>query len=69
MQESRTLTHANAKEVAEWCEGILVDEHDALDHSVTSPGINLAVAGGTVQRASLNDVIIRLNDGQFVIFK
>jgi hypothetical protein len=67
--ESRTLTAKNADELAEWCQGRVVIERDALDTSVSQPGINLRVAGGEVQRASVGDAIIKLNDGTFTIFR
>lgn len=66
--EARNLTENNAEELAHWCGGRLVREHDALDHSKSTPGINVPV-GNDVQRASVGDTIIRKNDGQFEIFK
>lgn len=65
---ARTLTAENARDVAEWCKGQLVTEHDALDHSVTSPGINLR-CGDEIKRASVGDIIILQNNGEFTIFK
>lgn len=66
--EARNLTANNAAELAHWCSGMLVKEHDALDHNKVSPGINVLTADG-VQRASVGDTIIRNNDGTFRIFK
>lgn len=66
--EARNLTENNAEELAHWCGGRLVREHDALDHSKSTPGINVPV-GNDVQRASVGDTIIRKNDGKFEIFK
>lgn len=66
--EAKTLTQNNALELAAWCQGRAVVEHDALDHSKTSPGINVPTVDG-VERASLGDMIIRNNDGSFRIFK
>jgi hypothetical protein len=66
--EARNLTDRNAEELAHWCGGLVVKEHDALDHSNWTPGINLRV-GDDVQRASVGDTIIRKNDGTFEIFK
>lgn len=66
--EARILTGDNGQELAEWCGGRLVMEHDALDHSKASPGINVPI-GDEVQRASLGDTIIRKHDGTFEIFK
>lgn len=66
--EARTLTHENAAEVAEWCNGKIVKEHDALNHSVTSPGINIQ-CGDEIKRASVGDVVIRKSDGTFEVYK
>lgn len=64
--EARTLTDENVWELATWCGGNPVVEHDALDHSKTSPGINVP-CGDEVVRASLGNVIIRKNDGTFQV--
>jgi hypothetical protein len=66
--EARSLTRENAAELAHWCGGRLVTEHDALDHESTSPGVNVPV-GNDVERASLGDLIIHNNDGTFTVFK
>lgn len=66
--EARTLGMDNAGELADWCGGQAVVEHDALDDDKMTPGINVPV-GDDVQRASLGDTIIRKNDGTFEIFK
>ena len=66
--ESKTLTTDNVKEVAEWCGGRPVVEHDALDNDKTSPGINVPVCQN-VERASLGDMVIRNEDGSFRVFK
>jgi hypothetical protein len=67
--EARVLTRDNALQVAAWCKGRVVGEQDALDTSVLTPGINLQVHTGDIQRASMGDTIIRRNDGTFEIFK
>lgn len=66
--EARTLTENNAAELADWCRGRAVTEHDALSRDKSYPGINVPVGDG-VQRASLGDTIIHKNDGSFEIFK
>lgn len=66
--EARTLTEKNAEALAAWCGGRAVVEHDALDSTKTSPGINVPVSGG-VERASLGDTLIRKADGTFEIFR
>jgi hypothetical protein len=64
----RTLTRDNAKEIAQWCGGRVVTEHDALAHDVTSPGVNVPV-GTEVERASLGDMVFQKDDGSFGVFK
>lgn len=66
--EARTIGEKNAEAIAHWCGGKAVVEHDALDSSKTSPGINVLV-NGEVERASLGDTIIRKSDGTFEIFR
>jgi hypothetical protein len=68
--EARTVTANNAKELAEWCGGRAVVEHDALDSGITSPGINVPVGKGIgVKRASMGDVIVQKHDGTFDVVK
>lgn len=66
MMDARTLTRSNADEIAEWCGGRRVVQHDALDDSTTFPAVNVPV-GDEVERAQLGDVIIRNPDGTFRI--
>lgn len=66
--DARTLTRDNVWELVMWCGGKAAVEHDALDDSVSSPGINVPVKDG-VERASLGDTIIQTNDGSFEISK
>jgi hypothetical protein len=66
MLDARTLTRSNAREIAEWCGGRPVVQHDALDDSVTYPAVNVPV-GNQVERAQLGDVIIQNPDGTFRI--
>lgn len=66
--QARTLTAVNVMEIAEWCNGLIVTEHDALDHSAVSPGINLR-CGDEVKRASVGSVIICKFDGTFDVLR
>lgn len=66
--QARTLTERNAAELADWCGGRLVTEHDALDGSKTFPGINVPTKDG-VERASVGDTLIHKSDGTFEIYK
>lgn len=67
--EAKTLTVRNAEELADWCGGKLVLEHDALDDGKTSPGINVPCKGLSVKRASVGDMITRTHDGVFDVIK
>lgn len=66
--EARMVSESNITEVAEWCGGVVITEHDALDHSVTNPALNLP-AGDEVVRAHIGDTIIKNHNGTFQIFK
>lgn len=66
--EARRLTENNAAELAEWCGGLVVEEHDALDHSQSSPGINVQGKNG-VLRASVGNTIVRSHDGFYTVVK
>jgi hypothetical protein len=66
--EARVLTEHNVELIATWCGGRAVVQHDALDHSSTTPGVNVPVWGG-VERAQVGDVIIQEYDGSFRIRK
>ncbi len=64
--EAKTLSAGNAEEIANWCGGRRVIQENALDSSVTAPGVNVPVGDG-VQRAQVGDTIIRHHDGSFSI--
>ncbi len=66
MMDARTLTASNALEIAEWCGGCRVMQHDALDDSTIFSAVNVPV-GDQVERAQIGDVIIRNPDGTFRI--
>jgi hypothetical protein len=67
--EARTVSEKNLGEVAVWCGGVIVGEHDALDHSVSNSALNLRTMNGEVERAHIGDMIIRNHDGTFQIRK
>lgn len=67
MYDIRTVTAANAAELAEWCGGRLVTEINDEDSTKTQPGINVPV-GDKVMRASVGDAIIGKN-GLFMVRK
>jgi hypothetical protein len=54
--------------VAVWCGGVVIIEHDAIDHSVTNPALNLGTING-IERAHIGDTIIRNHNGTFQIWK
>lgn len=65
-EEARMLTPLNADEIAEWCGGRAVMQHNALEHDLTTPGVNVLV-GDEVKRAQVGDTVIRGHDGTFRI--
>lgn len=65
---ARTVSEANIEEVAVWCGGAVVTEHDALDHAVTNPALNVQTVNG-IERAHIGQTIIKNHDGTFQIFK
>lgn len=65
--ESRVINKHNIDEVASWCGGRVVVQHDALDSSITFPAINVPV-GDNVRRANIGDMVIKKDDGSFEIF-
>lgn len=52
------LREDNADKIAEWCGGLLVVQHDALDYEKTTPGVNILTENG-VERAQVGDLIVR----------
>lgn len=66
--ESRQVSESNIEEVAEWCDGVVRMEHDALDHSVTIPALNVATIWG-IERAHIGDMIIKNHNGTFRLRK
>lgn len=67
MYDVRTVTAANAAELAEWCGGRLVEEKNDQDPTKKQPGINVPV-GDSAERACVGDVIIEHN-GTFKVQK
>lgn len=66
--DARQLTRNNAQELADWCGGKVVTQHNAVDHDLTTPGVNVPTPEG-VQRAQVGDTIIRYVDNTFHIFQ
>ena len=66
--QARMLTSLNVEELAEWCGGVSVVEHDALDHGVTYAALNVPTPQG-VKRAREGNLIIQQHDGSFEVFK
>lgn len=66
--EAQLVSEANIGAVAEWCGGVVVTEHDALDHSATNPALNLGTING-IERAHIGDTIIKNHNGSFQIWK
>lgn len=68
MSSGIILTESNAEDVATWCGGLAVVQHDALDNDRTTAGVNVPTKEG-VQRAQVGDLIVREGDGTFRIEK
>lgn len=66
--EAQTLTRHNAEQIATWCGGLCVIQHDALDDAKTSPSVNVPTAQG-IERAQVGDTVLREHNGQFRIVK
>lgn len=66
--EARVVSKYNIAGVAEWCGGVVVIEHDSLDHSITNPALNLRTTK-EIERAHIGDTIIKNHDGSFSIFR
>jgi hypothetical protein len=66
--EGRIVTENTVHDIAQWCGGRVVIQHDALDHEKTVPAVNVPVKN-EVHRASIGDVVIQNHDGSFQIHK
>lgn len=64
--EVNQLLSTNGETVALWCGGVLVTEHDALQHDITFVGINVPTAFG-MKRAQEDDWIVRRPAGDFIV--
>lgn len=64
--EAVQLTEENAHQVEAWTNGLLIEEHNALNHEITQPGINVPTALGN-KRASLGSWILLTDAGQFFV--
>lgn len=62
--EAVQLSKENVTEVAKWCRGIEVVEHDALNPENTYVGINLMTFGGP-SRAGESDYVVLDRSGHF----
>lgn len=56
--EAVVLSQENATGVAEWCRGLEVIEHDAVDLSLNYVGINVPTREGN-KRASEGDYVVK----------
>lgn len=66
--EARQVSENNIAEVAEWSGGVVVTEHDSLDHSITNSALNLPTIKG-IERAHIGDTIIKNHNGTFQLWK
>lgn len=66
--EARLVSEANIQEVAEWCGGSIVTEHDGLDHSATNLAFNVQTTK-EIERAHIGDTVIKNHNGTFQLWK
>ena len=66
--EAKLVSASNIGEVAEWCGGVVVTEHDSLDHSITNPALNVGTIKG-IERVHIGDTLIRNHNGSFQVWK
>lgn len=66
--QANRLTATNSVAVSLWCGGVLVKEHDALQHEVTFEAINVPTGLG-IKRAQEGDWILQRPTGDFVVVK
>jgi hypothetical protein len=65
---ARQVTQDSITVISVWCHGQTVVEHDALDHEMTFPALNVPTSDGP-KRASQGDYIVRYDDGSFDVKK
>lgn len=58
------LMPENVKELAGWCEGQAVLEHDALDYNTTFVGLNIPTPEG-MKRVSQGEYLVKMGDEFF----
>ena len=59
--EAEQLTNDNAEELAEWCNGTIIVEHDKINHT-TSKAINYPTLRGN-RRVSAGQFLVKTSDG------
>lgn len=64
--EAVKLTAENVRKVADWCNGDLVDEMDALSPEVHYVGLNIPSMGEKI-RASEGQIIQKIGEGMFAV--
>lgn len=66
--EAIPITPATIDIAANWCGGVIVQEHDPFDNSKTFVGLNVPTVSG-VLRASEGDYVVRTQDGKFNVYQ
>ena len=66
--EADRLTSANTESLSVWCDGVFVEEHDALKHEITFAAINVPTPDG-MERAQEGDWLVKSATGNFYIVK
>lgn len=63
---ARIVSVDTVDEIAGWCGGKAVVEHDALDHDRRFPAVNVPTRSG-LKRAAQGDYVIQQDDGSFEV--
>jgi len=58
----------NASVLADWCDGVAVEEIDPFNANIKFPALNVP-CGDNVKRASLGDYVLKHDDGSFDVKK
>jgi len=65
---ARTVTEANIREVAAWCDGVMVTEIDPFDSAATNPAFNVRTIK-EIERVHIGDTIVQNHNGTFQLWK
>jgi len=64
--EARQVTQENVSEIAEWCQGVVIEEHDPFDNSKIFLSLNAPTRLGG-RRAGEGDYVVEVTNGRFEV--